>query len=154
MSTIKTNKKGENNPAWIGGRRLFNGYILVYQPEHPHPNGGGRNNCVFEHRLVMEKHLGRFLTKKEIVHHVNGIKTDNRIENLELTTPSKHIKEHHSDMWIGSREAWMKKRKNKLCLVCKESFLQNSPHGKFCRECKEKHGRNLYFNLNKILCLA
>jgi len=47
-----------------------------------------------EHRLIMEKYIGRYLTKKEIVHHINGQKTDNSIENIILTTGSKHVAHH------------------------------------------------------------
>ncbi len=58
-----------------------NGYVVIYKPKHPFSNKSG---CILEHRLVMEKQLGRYLTSKERVHHRNAIKTDNRIKNLEL----------------------------------------------------------------------
>ncbi len=90
--------KGERNGRWKGGRSIDNGYIKLYSPDHPFRDYA---NNVMEHRLVMEKHLNRLLKPKEIVHHINHIKTDNRIENLELFGNQSlhrkaHIKEKHA----------------------------------------------------------
>lgn len=84
---------GELNPSWKGGRwKRKDGYIRVYCPGHPNLTKG--RNDVFEHTLVAEKKLGRFLEKGEVVHHINGIRDDNRPENIVVLTASTHIKEH------------------------------------------------------------
>ena len=73
--------------------RLKNkGYVYV-----PVPNIA-RRKYIFEHRLIMEKHLGRKLKRKEVVHHINGLADDNRIENLFLCkNNSEHQKQFHQD---------------------------------------------------------
>jgi hypothetical protein len=99
---------GENNPNfgkplseerkkkiglanWKGGRvKHSEGYIYVSQPEHPY----AVNSYVLEHRLVMEKHLGRYLTPEEVVHH-EGEKDDNRIEMLKLFENNVKHKAYH-----------------------------------------------------------
>jgi hypothetical protein len=77
---------GEKSVSWNGGKRILNGYVHIYSPFHPFRN----DHYVLEHRLVMEKYLGRYLTKDEIIHHKNGIKDDNRIENLLLVKRNHH----------------------------------------------------------------
>lgn len=54
------------------------------------------------HRIAMEKKLGRKLLRKEVVHHINGDKKDNRLENLELMTIGEHTK-HHSEEMLRKR---------------------------------------------------
>jgi hypothetical protein len=85
--------RGENNPNWRGGRVINSeGYIFIRSEGHSRARRKGQ--YVPEHVVVMERHLGRFLTNDEVVHHINGIKTDNRIENLELMTWSSHGSHH------------------------------------------------------------
>lgn len=60
----------------------FRGYVKVRATNHPRTSKYGKH--VLEHTLVMEQHLGRYLLPGESVHHKNGIRTDNRLDNLEL----------------------------------------------------------------------
>lgn len=100
MRFQKGEHTGENNHNWKGGRRKHSsGYIEVLTPNHPFCMRGG---YIFEHRYVMEQHLGRYLTTDEVVHHKNGNKSDNRIENLELMTKSKHM-QHHMTIDMSDR---------------------------------------------------
>jgi hypothetical protein len=81
------------NANWKGGKTITkDGYVAIRCPSHPYANGVG---YVREHRLVIEAHLGRVLLPSEVVHHINGDKTDNRYENLALCASNAEHRIHH-----------------------------------------------------------
>lgn len=82
----KRTGKRESGAAGPRSRYINNGYVRWYYPEHPNANKRG---CVAEHTIVMSEFLGRPLLPKENVHHKNGDRSDNRIENLELWSSSQ-----------------------------------------------------------------
>jgi len=89
---ISLSKKGNKNPSWNGGRhKESHGYWVISKPGHPFANCNG---LVFEHRLVAEKHLGRYLTKEEVVHHIDFDPENNDWNNLYISNRSKHSKLH------------------------------------------------------------
>ena len=93
---------GIKNPYWKGGKVLIGEYFYVLQPNHPFCINSG---YVKQSRLIMEKHIGRYLTLEEVIHHkgikyfINSVenKKDDRIENLQLfSTTGKHTKFHNA----------------------------------------------------------
>ena len=111
----------DKHSCWRGGRRIDDhGYMRITLAS---------KKWRYEHRLVMEKFLGRPLERKENVHHINGNKSDNRIENLELCSISDHIHKFHK------RQS--KKLFTTKCLHCNNDFStypSKFKHGKkhFC----------------------
>lgn len=86
-------RAGKRSMRWKGGRIRKNGYVMIWSPDHP-SRQESTERYVFEHRLVMEAYIGRHLEAHEVVHHKNGVRDDNRIENLELTDQKNHIRQH------------------------------------------------------------
>lgn len=80
---------GARNPAWNGGRRTrVDGYVEIWTPTGPR----------LEHRVVMERTLGRAVAEHEVVHHRDGNKQNNDPSNLELMTQSEHARHHAPEM--------------------------------------------------------
>lgn len=85
-------QKGSNNPSYNGGKHIQNGYMKILVTHHPNCDVRG---YVYEHRFIMECKLGRYLKKREIVHHIDEDKLNNNPNNLRLfKNQSEHLKFH------------------------------------------------------------
>ena len=94
-------RAGKHSPHWKGGRfKTSKGYIHILAPDHPRAMPSRK--YVPEQILIAEKHLKRFLTKEEAVHHINEVKDDNRVENLYLFPSEAEHQRYHQKLRKGS----------------------------------------------------
>jgi hypothetical protein len=108
---------GEDSPNFSGGKYIDDkGYVRVLSPDHPRNIRG----YMYEHRMVMEKYLGRMLQPWETVHHINEIKVDNRLDNLFLCSTKEHSAIHKE----GNRPSESHKKK------MREVVQKTKPHTK------------------------
>jgi HNH endonuclease len=125
--------------------KMKNGYIRI----RLEPTSRIHDTRIYEHRHVMQQYLGRPLTNKEVVHHLNGKRDDNRIENLELkATQSEHIRPHiKKDM----HDRFCYKCKRKTCIT-KEGYEKWYIFNKRfeCHNCHRKRKRISSIKNNKI----
>jgi hypothetical protein len=92
--TPAAGRRGALNPNWKGGRTIAsNGYVLLRVGVDHHL--ADVRGYAYEHRVVAEHKVGRRLRKGEIVHHLNGDKTDNRQDNLVITKSIRHHRSQH-----------------------------------------------------------
>jgi len=114
-------KWGAESPHWKGGETLVKGgYIAIrLLPTDFFYPMATQGHYVLEHRLVMAKHLGRCLHSWEIVHHKNGIRDDNRLENLQLVTDDRHKQ-------ISILETKIKQLEQRVVLLEAENVLLKS----------------------------
>ena len=130
---------GEENPSWKGGRTVAsNGYVLIRIPGHVHADVRG---YVYEHRFIASEKLGRPLKKGEVVHHIDGNKTNNSPENLQIV---KSIAEHSMNHRTKGKRLRNPEEKNRTVTCacgCGKSLMLFDPSG---RPRKFISGHNLH----------
>lgn len=118
-------RTGDQSPNWTGGKSRSRGYVIATLPS-------GRR---FEHRIVMEQALGRPLRREEVVHHINGIKDDNRPENLQVISQPEHMAMHHA---VRSASRWATHYDR--CQSCGTTERKHFGHG-LCKRCDQRERR-------------
>ena len=102
---------------WNGGRgKSSHGYITInLRPDSPFLPMADKNHLIYEHRLIMAKHLGRCLNKNEVVHHKNGIRDDNKLGNLEIThSIGEHSVLHNQGYQDGFKKGYLDGQSKKI----------------------------------------
>lgn len=121
---VYNSRSGEQHPRWRDGVKRSRGYIYVSIPQDdPLAVMAQRryqdNVVVAEHRLVVARSIGRPLAKDEVVHHVNGIKDDNRLENLRLL----HERAHHPMLTLQEAQKRLVSLESRVVVLEAENVL-------------------------------
>lgn len=95
---IKKGQIGALNLSFKGGRSFTQGYVRILIP--------GTGKYQLEHRLIVEEYLGRKLFRDEVVHHLNGNRHDNRIENLQVIPKKRHDQIETTKRWQENPESF------------------------------------------------
>lgn len=102
----KISERNSHNYNGLNGyghvKKHKSGYMLAYVPKHPKSTKDG---YVMLHTVIMERFIGRYLTDDEVVHHINHIRADNRIENLQLMNKKEHMSMHMRERHQKRRDA-------------------------------------------------
>ena len=102
-------QNGSKHPNWKGGIIISHGYRAVRRANHPF----SVNGYVKEHRLIMEKKMGRYLEPDEVVHHIDGDGLNNNEKNLQLFKRGKHVSHHNmGNKYSEGKAPWNKGLKN------------------------------------------
>jgi hypothetical protein len=130
------NKEKRKPLIWVSG------YAYMHLPEHP--NAWKGKGYIKRSRVVMSKHLARPLEDFEVVHHINGDKSDDRIENLVVTSNAIHTGKHAKERRVLP---------DKVCPTCGKSFYKGTHHSTaiFCSQKCSSTGNNnaMYGNHNQ-----
>ena len=125
--------------AYGSGHINRNGYRVV------HRNG----RSVLEHRWLTEQELGRKLHRNEHVHHRNGNKLDNRRENRQLLSASRHSAHHATENWKIALHRHRRCRHTRVCPACQASFSGNAQQKYCCRRCKNRLNMRAFYHRHR-----
>lgn len=154
---------GDRHACWKGGVYIDgSGYAHVYSPTHPYKSAIG---YVKRSRLEVEKNIGRYLSRNEVVHHINRDKSDDRIDNLKVMSNTDHMRFHATtdktyryiaipkferheiipqEVVIGKIISVGKEYRTFIgvaCSLCKKEFWsRKDKEVKVCKRCVAKYG--------------